>query len=179
MSTTPEDALVAANNFVEVAQRLLALAVEFLNAADADGSPDRSYLSAGTPPWDLGSCGQLVLYPTIVTPGYPGIGLGGRPDPSPNIGRTYYLTLELARCVPTIADGKAAPKLADLQAAGERQVKDYRLLDLFVASLGPNSKLSDQLLRVYGVQAVAPGQIVAVQPQGGMAAVRVTFAVVT
>lgn len=174
---TPE---LLANNFAELCGRLLALALEHLT--DADAAPPRSFLSAGVPAWDLDQCGQLALYPSLTMPGLPGVGQGGRPETSPHTLHTYALMLELARCVPTVqTDGESPifPTTDELNAAGARLLRDYRLLDTFLArKVGINSKIRDPLCGTYGLREVAPGGVTTINPQGGMAAVRVAFSVV-
>lgn len=157
-----------------IASRLLAMAVDWLG----DDAPGRVYRSVGVPVWDLSNCAQLVIFPGTGVPGMVGSPTTGRPEISQSVQlRTYTFTLELARCVATVADDTGAPSSADLDAAGERALKDYRALDRFIAGLGFNSKIEDETLKALGVKSVAAGQLSTVGPQGGIAAVRAALGI--
>lgn len=161
-----------------IANQLLQAVVEHWSVAlaaalpDVVALPERRYVHAGDPssvPWD---CEQLTV-------SLNGIGFGPAQDAAPTTPRAggpanvlsvrhAVFDLALVRCIPTPSGRNATPpSMADLQAAGDRYMRDAGLLSQALVRWGTRTR---GLLVNDGASSVQLGVIEPGEVAGGFVA---------
>lgn len=160
----------------QILSEVLVCACEVLDAGLGDeqgaqcGCPCRTFVTVGTPVWDLEACcsdGQLAVYAKDI---YPFKDFPSRTNDITlcNPALAVNVTVQLLRCWPTMDEDGTAPTGPQIQAASSSIYRDQLLLTwgliccLKVASR--NRKFALTGSRITG-------------PQGGCAGVEVDFAI--
>lgn len=162
-----------------IANQLLAAVIEHwsialaASGADVVALPERRYVHAGDPssvPWD---CEQLTV-------ALSGIGFGPAEDAAPTTPRAggpanvlsvrhAVFDLALVRCIPTPSGRNATPpSVAELQAAGDRFMRDAGLLSQALVRWGTRTR---GLLVNDGASSVGLGVIEPGDASGGFVAI--------
>lgn len=130
--------------------------------------PERRYVSPGLPAWD---CEQLTVFAERTDPNAGDV-TAAIPNPMlPAAGyslRTATVSIELARCVPTLTDDGAFPDEVDIDASSQILYADHSLLMQAVIA----GVRSNELPRLH---TVALGGWEVIGPEGGFVAGRLTF----
>lgn len=160
----------------EILNEILVCACDVLDQGLADesgsncGCPCRTFVTVGSPVWDLEACctdGQLAVYAKDI---YPFSNFPSRASNaeicSPSLAAN--VTVQLLRCWPTMDEDGTAPTSTQIQNASAAIYRDQYLLTwgliCCLASAGRKRKFSLAGSRITG-------------PQGGCAGVEVDFAI--